>query len=231
MTAEAKPVLDDESVINHENIVFPIFKPLVINPEISTVPQPVWTRTEKPLGISGYSDRVFITLNKIPRGNQPSAIDASIRLRFGNASYILRYDEDDGGYYKDWELIQTVPVNGSPGGKDAEQVVFRQIQTVPEIVLDDTLAPEWQWVLQHVTTLITTMPSEYPEKKILQDAWNRVRILDKTSHDKLVKEKDALARQNILKEKERWRKSLHTPLKPPSPLRMALDRITSRFRK
>ena len=162
------------SLTHHEGGTPQIFEPLVITPEISTVPQPVWTRIEKPLSapiISAYSDSVLITLSKIPRGNQPPAIDSSIRLRFENASYILRHDFDDVcAYYEDWELIKTVPANGSSEDKSAEQVVFKRTSTRTTIVLDENITLEWQVVLENVNSLLSSLPQEYPEKEVLQKA-------------------------------------------------------------
>lgn len=205
-----------------------IFEPAAAIPETRIVLQQVWTRTEEsPIKsvINTDSDHCLITFTKIPREHNNSAIDSSIRLKFENGSYILRYDRDSIDIYQDWELIKTVPAKESPNNKN-EVVVLKQITTSPTIVMDESISAEWQIVLESVKSLLSSLPQEFPEKEVLQKAWGSLTVTDKTTQIRLEEQRIASKKQQEKAEQEKQRQAL-LQVPAQSPLRTAWNRIKS----
>jgi hypothetical protein len=180
-----------------------------------------WERTEitshprlvntKILGADGP----LITLTKTNGIQGNTFIDSSVRIPTESGSYILRhgrnnevyaYDNHTNNDYADWELIKTIPESVSGGNNNAEKVVFKVAVTNPNLILDDTIAPEWRKVVETVRVMLSSLPDECPEKEILQNAWKPVSIANKTTAESLKQQQIMDREQERLIQKREYTK-------------------------
>ena len=180
MTLEAEGTLSALEIrglpVDHDQL----FSPAVTS---ENLPELNWERKETQIDllhqtetvISAGSDRPHIVVRY--KTNDPGSVntETSIRIPKEKASYTLWYKSYGTDKNQTWELIKRIPSNVPDGDKKPEQVAFNEVSTNPTFILDNTVTPEWQKVLENTRILLSSLPDDYPEKKDLITAWGQVK--------------------------------------------------------
>jgi len=218
-----------EYLVGRDVVYETVFRPQVPASETQTSPQNDWMRTQKQLFEGGPVETVIrnnkntqINFTEIPLKEDPPRIDSSIRLTLGDETYTFRYDRETDGFER-WEIIETI----RPENAKEEQVKFKDTQTVPNFIINNEQAPIWREFVGDVNRCISTLPPEYPEKKVLEKVWKHVIITDQKTFDaerQLQKDIEIEKRASELKkETEMFLKISKSP--EPSLLQKAKNKI------